>query len=220
MAEMIVIRHGQASFGADNYDRLSDLGHQQSSLAGVALRAAGWVPDRLITGTLVRQKETLSSMGFDTAPEEHAGLNEYDFQDLLRVHNGGTIPDLVHSDRKTHFRALRETILEWQAGGLAGAKESWVEFTERVTAARAFATDKTANPTAERVLVISSGGPIGQLVATALEAPPAQMLALNLQIKNTSMTRFIFSSRLVFLNEFNATPHFMAPETAGMLTYS
>ncbi|TDK45111.1 histidine phosphatase family protein [Antarcticimicrobium luteum] len=219
MAELLVIRHAQASFGAGDaasYDRLSDLGHKQAEVAGRALRETGWVPDRLITGTLTRQKETLRSMGFDAAPQTHPGWNEYDFHDLLDARFGGEMPDLVREDRKTHFRTLRETILEWQAGGLSGARESWSDFTARVEAARAFAT---AEPV-ERVLVISSGGAIGQLVAASLEAPPKQMIALNLQIKNTSITRFVFSGSRFFLHEFNTTPHFAPPGAADLLTYS
>jgi len=88
MPELLVIRHAQASFGVENYDKLSDLGHEQSALAGDALRAQGWIPKRLITGTLTWQKETLAPMGFPDAPEEHAGLNEYDFHNLLSVRFG------------------------------------------------------------------------------------------------------------------------------------
>jgi len=216
MAELLVVRHAQASFGSDNYDQLSELGHRQSELAGAALREAGWEPDRLVTGTLTRQHETLASMGFDAAPETHAGFNEYDFHNLLSVKFNGNVPDVVMGERKTHFRTLRETILEWQDGGLQGANESWLDFETRVAAARAFATDTTAR----RVLVVSSGGPIGQLVASALSAPNVQMMQLNLQVKNTSMTRFIFSPKVFFLHEFNATPHLSDADRAKMMTYS
>lgn len=216
MAELLIVRHGQASFGADDYDNLSEVGHEQSRLAGEALREAGWEPDRLVTGTLRRQKDTLKSMGFDAAPEEHAGLNEYDFHNLLAVKFDGDVPDAVRGERKTHFRTLRETILEWQGGGLHGAKESWRDFETRVENARQFATDTDAR----RVLVVSSGGPIGQLVARALGAPDAQMMELNLQVKNTSMTRFVFSGPRFFLHEFNATPHLAPIDRAQLLTYS
>lgn len=216
MPELMVVRHAQASFGADNYDQLSELGHRQSVLAGETLREMGWVPDRFVTGTLTRQKETLHSMGFEAEPEEHAGWNEYDFHDLLKVKHGGMIPDLVQHDRKTHFRTLRETLREWQGDGLRGAAESWDEFKARIHAARRFSTETEA----QNVLVISSGGAIGQLVAGSLSAPPEQMIALNLQVKNTSMTRFIFSSRAFFLHEFNVTPHFAGAARADMLTYS
>ena len=216
MAEMLVIRHGQASFGQDNYDVLSDLGHRQSEALGKLLADLNWVPDRLVTGTLVRQKDTLSSMGFNQAPEEHTGFNEYDFSDLLSARFQGNVPDLVKGDRKTHFRALRETVFEWQDAAFDGASETYAEFAERVEAARQFATDTKA----KRVLVISSGGVIGQLTATALGAPIRQMMQLNLQVKNTAMTRFMFSGSAFSLHEFNATPHFIQPAGADLLSYS
>ena len=216
MAELIVIRHGQASFGADNYDQLSELGHRQSELVGKALGAAGWVPDRLVTGTLTRQHETLTSMGFSQAPEQHPGWNEYDFHNLLAKRFNDDVPHDVRKDRKTHFRTLRETIHEWQAGGLDGADESWKDFTTRIESARRFSTETGVR----RVLVISSGGVIGQLVAATLGAPAKMMMELNLQVKNTSITKFIFSGDRFFLHEFNATPHFAPAECAGMLTYS
>ena len=216
MAELIVLRHAQASFGADDYDRLSDLGHRQSVLAGQALAEAGWSPERIVTGTLKRHDETLRSMGFTAPPERHAGFNEYDFHDLLSVRFNGQVPEAVRADRKTHFRTLRETLRDWQGGGLAGARESWGDFVARVAAAR----DHATRPGAERVLVISSGGAIGQLVAATLGAAPEQMIALNLQVKNTSLTRFIFSPRAFYLHEFNAVPHLMARDRAQYLSYS
>ena len=219
MAELLVVRHGQASFGAGDagsYDRLSDLGRRQAQVAGDSLREAGWIPDRLICGSLDRQRETLTAMGFGDDIEVHPGWNEYDFHDLLTVRFGGAVPDAVRGDRKTHFRSLRETILQWQGGGLEGAAETYAQFADRVEAARVFSTDTPA----ERVLVVSSGGAIGQLVAASLNAPAEQMMALNLQVKNTSMSRFIFSGRRFFLHEFNSTPHFAAPDRADLLTYS
>ncbi|MEQ6250858.1 histidine phosphatase family protein [Sulfitobacter sp. HNIBRBA3233] len=216
MAELLVIRHGQAAFGQANYDVLSDLGHRQSAAAGAWLREMGWVPDRLVTGTLERQRDTLKAMGFDGTAEEHPGLNEYDFADLLRARFKGDVPDLVKGDRKTHFRTLRETVFEWQKDAFDDAAETWGEFTARVEAARSFATDTDAR----RVLVVSSGGVIGQLVAASLGAPAQQMMQLNLQIKNSAMTRFQFSGSLFSLSEFNATPHFASPERADLMSYS
>ena len=216
MAELLVIRHGQASFGQDNYDVLSDLGHRQSQAVGALLRDLNWTPDRLVTGTLTRQKDTLASMGFDQAPEEHAGFNEYDFGDLLNARFKGQVPDLVKGERKTHFRALRETVFEWQDAAFGGASETYQEFADRVEAARQFATDTKA----KRVLVISSGGVIGQMTSVALGADKRHMMHLNLQVKNTAMTRFMFKDLAFSLHEFNATPHFMHPEGAALLSYS
>lgn len=211
----MVIRHGQASFGADNYDKLSELGHRQSAAVGQTLREMGWVPDRTITGTLTRQVETLASMGFDVG-ETHDGFNEYDFNDLLNARYKGDVPDMVKGDRKTHFRTLRETVFEWQADQIEGPAESWATFTTRVEKARAAA----CAPGAERVLAVSSGGVIGQLVAASLSAPDKMMMTLNLQIKNTSITKFVFTDRAFFLHEFNAAPHMVSGDAAELLTYS
>lgn len=215
MPEIIIIRHGQASFGAENYDELSPLGHQQAELAGQYLAHRGWVPDRCVTGTLERQKDTLTSMGF--APDEsHAGFNEYDFHNLLNARFDGAIPDVVNGERKTHFRTLRETVFEWQAGGLPCASESWQDFTTRTESALTHATRDGA----ERILVVSSGGVIGQIVADTVQGPPKMMMTLNLQVKNTAFNKLIVSGPKRFLHEFNATPHLDTPQTAKMLTYS
>lgn len=220
MAELIVVRHAQASFGsaeAGGYDKLSPQGEVQSAMVGEALKAAGVNPDRLITGSLTRQKETMEIMDFDGEVEEHAGLNEYDFHDLLHVRYDGAVPDNVVKDRRDHFRTLRDTLKEWQEGGLDGAGESWAQYTARVEAARQHAT----RPGAKCVLAVSSGGTIGRLVAQTIQAPDDVMITLNLQIKNTSITRFIFNDKgRFFLHEFNATPHFNDVAAAAHLTYS
>ena len=216
MAELLVIRHGQASFGEANYDVLSDLGHAQARAVGAVLRDLDWVPDRLVTGTLERQRDTLVSMGFTSGAEEHNGFNEYDFADLLAARFKGKMPDLVNGDRRAHFRTLRETVFEWQDDAFEGAAETYGAFANRVEDARRFATDTKA----KRVLVVSSGGVIGQMTAVALGAPKRQMMTLNLQIKNTAMTRFMFSGDAFTLHEFNAAPQFMSQTGAHLLSYS
>jgi len=216
MAELVVIRHAQASFGAEDYDVLSDLGHRQADMAGAYLTRCGWVPDRVVLGSLRRHAQTFAQMGIELDAEIDAGFNEYDFHDLLAVRFGGKIPDLVAGDRRAHFRTLRDTLADWQKGGLAAASESWNDFADRVDRARRHATRDGG----EKVLVISSGGPIGQLVAATLGCPRAAMINLNLQIKNSAISRFIFSKRAFYLHEFNTTPHLDLPENAYLRSYS
>ncbi|MEO0390815.1 MAG: histidine phosphatase family protein [Pseudomonadota bacterium] len=212
MAHLRVIRHGQASFGAANYDVLSDLGHAQSRALGTWLSQTAWAPDRVVTGTMRRHAETLHSAGLNGG-ETHPGFDEYDFNDLLSARYHGTVPALVTGDRRTHFRTLRETVLMWQRDELDGTAEAWRQFQDRVEEARAFACQGKGN-----VLVISSGGVIGQLVARALHAPEPMMMELNLQVKNASMTDFVFSRDRFFLQGFNAAPHLdTAPD---LLSYS
>ncbi|WP_299567125.1 histidine phosphatase family protein [uncultured Sulfitobacter sp.] len=216
MAELVIIRHGQASFGQQNYDVLSDLGRAQARAAGDWLRGMDWIPDRIVTGTLDRQIDTAVEMGFGADGERHAGLNEYDFAALLDARFNGKVPDVVKGDRKEHFRTLRDTVFAWQDGEIDNPYETWDAFADRVEAARAFATDTAAR----RVLVVSSGGVIGQLTAASLGAPARHMMHLNLQIKNAAITRFVFSGPLFSLNEFNTTPHFATPDAIKLMSYS
>jgi broad specificity phosphatase PhoE len=211
MAELLIIRHGQASFGAQNYDQLSALGESQSRAVGAYLRDIGWVPDRLICGSLVRQRQTLEAMGFDGAIETHAGFDEYD---LHGFQTSELTPVDMNQDRKSYFRALKALVLEWQQDAGTGARESWGAFCGRTDAAMAFACATQAR----RVLVVSSGGVIGQLVRAALQAPAPMMMELNLQVKNTSLTRFVFSGSRRMLQQFNAAPHIDADPT--LLTYA
>lgn len=219
MVELVVIRHGQAQFGAagaEGYDQLTDLGARQSQRLGAWLRDMGWRPDRVACGTLNRHFQTLEAMGFSGEIERHGGWNEYDFHDLLAARFGGALPEDVRQDRKTHFRALKETLALWQSDALDGAGESWGAFCDRIEQARLSAT----RPDAERVLVVSSGGAIAQMTSACLGATPAKMIALNLQLRNTSVNRFIVTRTSMFMNEFNAIPHLSNPNDAALISYS
>ena len=58
MATIYLIRHGQASFGAEDYDKLSALGMRQAQVAGEYLRDHGIILDAAYSGELLRQRET------------------------------------------------------------------------------------------------------------------------------------------------------------------
>ncbi|MEO7401074.1 MAG: histidine phosphatase family protein [Polaromonas sp.] len=62
MGTLYLIRHGQASFGADNYDLLSPLGRQQSVRLGEYFRYKGLHFEAALSGTLTRQVQTLEGI--------------------------------------------------------------------------------------------------------------------------------------------------------------
>ncbi len=213
MAELVLVRHGQASFGSENYDQLTDLGFQQASALKTFWDRTGWSPDLIVAGTMQRHAQTLDGMKL-SAHRTLAGFNEYDFHDLLAVRFNGQTPSDVLQDRKTHFRILRETILDWQNGGLVEAHETWNAFQRRAEEALNAVTSSDAR----RVLIVTSGGVIGQTVASVMGAASQKMIDLNLQVKNTSISSFVFSKGRISLSGFNATPHFdLQPE---LLSYS
>lgn len=87
MAEITLVRHGQASFGSENYDQLSELGIQQSIWLGEHLKRLNYSFDRVVMGTMARHRQTaegiLRGLGSSLSIETHSGLNEYNFQGLL-----------------------------------------------------------------------------------------------------------------------------------------
>ncbi|QOL81758.1 histidine phosphatase family protein [Pseudooceanicola spongiae] len=220
MGILYLIRHGQASFGAADYDVLSDIGHEQSQALGAWFAAQGVRPDRTVHGGLRRQRETLEGilrgMGQSAEPEIHPGLSEFDFKALLDARfAGGDAPEGLHDDRKSHFRTLRDTVDLWQRGEIADAPEPWPDFVARVEAARAHLMRDDAT-----VFAVSSGGAIGQMTAAVLGAPPQTQTALQLQTKNCAVTRFVFSPRRCALHGFNDTPFITAANADRLLTYS
>jgi len=220
MAELILVRHGQASFGADDYDKLSELGWRQSRWLGEYFAERGAAFDRVVRGSLRRHTETLQGiaegMGRRLEGVEDARLNEYDSHALLAAHlKGGAMP--ASGDRREHFRILREAMYAWTDGSLAGAPhEPFAVFRGRVLAALA----ALRRAKAKRVLVVSSGGPISTILAEVLGMPLRGVVDLNLQTRNTGVTELQAGASRIHCVSFNNVPHLDRPDRAGALTYS
>jgi broad specificity phosphatase PhoE len=220
MAELVLVRHGQASFGADDYDRLSELGWRQSRWLGEYFAERGASFDRVLRGSLRRHAETLAGiaegMGRPLDGTEDARLDEYDSHALLRAHlKGGSMPQ--SGDRREHFRILREAMYAWADGTLAGhPHEPFADFRGRVLAA----LTELRRGTARRVLVVSSGGPISTVLAEVLGLPLRGVVDLNLQTRNTGITELQAGASRIHCVSFNNVPHLDRPDRAGALTYS
>ncbi len=216
-----LVRHAQASFGAADYDNLSPLGHRQSEALGAAMAAQGIRPDKVFIGAQKRHRQTWEGMamglGCEIEPIVLPGFNEFDFKGLLDARFASEpTPEGVHSDRRTHFRKLRETVLMWQRDEIDHPPERFFDFAARVREAR----HVVGASGAQTPIAVSSGGAIGQSVAEVMGAPADQMIALQLQVKNCAVARFVIASTGTWLHGFNETPHIDAENTAEMLTYS
>jgi broad specificity phosphatase PhoE len=220
MAELVLVRHAQASFGADDYDRLSELGWRQSRWLGEYLRDRGAAFDVVVRGALRRHAETLAGMaeGMGRALEasEDPRLNEYDSHALLSAHlKGRPLPE--GGDRREHFRILREAMYAWTDGTLQGhPHEPFAEFRSRVLGA----LEDLRRASARRVLVVSSGGPIATILAEVLAMPQRGVVDLNLQTRNTGITELQAGASRIHFVSFNNVPHLDRPDRAGSLTYS
>jgi len=224
MAELILVRHGQASFGADDYDKLSELGWRQSRWLGEYFRERGAVFDLHVRGSLRRHAETLAGigegMGRTLAAAEDARLDEYDSHSLLHAHlKGKPLPQ--SGDRREHFRILREAMYAWTDGTLEGKPgghphEPFAEFRGRVLAALA----ELRKTSAKRILVVSSGGPISTILAEVLGMPVRGVVDLNLQTRNTGISELQAGASRIHCVSFNNVPHLDRPDRDGALTYS
>ena len=145
-------------------------------------------------------------------------IRDSDFIGLLDARFAdGKAPVGLHTDRKTHFRLLRETLALWQNDEIANPPESWAAFETRLLHSQ----QTIFGLEGDTILVVSSGGAISKIVANALSVSHAKQVDFQLQIKNASMSTFIHSRRTggFFLNAFNETP-FVSAKMQHLLTYS
>ena len=220
MLEVILVRHGQASFGTANYDVLSDRGHRQARALGEALRRIGVAPAALVCGGQRRHRETLegvaAGLGISDERVEAPGLNEFAFGDLLAAHlqDHALIAELK-KDARAYFRQMKETVLAWQNDEIAGPPERFSAFQSRVSDAFSELCAQREGP----VVAVSSGGPIALTTATVLGAHHREMINLQMQLRNCGIARFIARDGAVQLASFNEAPHIHAENRADMLTY-
>ncbi|MDJ0930691.1 histidine phosphatase family protein [Breoghania sp.] len=207
MSELVLARHGQASFGSDDYDRLSPLGHEQARRLGDELAASGFSPDCIFIGAQRRHRETLEGMAptlkLDPAQATVLeGLNEFDVTGLLNARFPDGLTHEERNDRGLYFRLMREMVIAWQNDEIDGPPELFSAFTERVLSARSTMISKGGT-----VLVVSSGGAISRMLADVMQAPPVQMILLQLQLKNCVVSRLVGRDDIQYLHSFNETPH-------------
>lgn len=223
MGTLYLVRHGQASFGADDYDRLSDLGGRQSVRLGEYFAGKGIHFDGLIAGTLRRHKQTLEGIlqGMDQAGEHLSweGLNEYDAEAVIAtVHPHKLDKPASPEAYRHHFRLLRDGLAQWMAGVVSPrGMPSYSDFVAGVAGAL---DHVRANHYGQNVLVVTSGGPIATAVGHVLGTSAETTIELNLRIRNSSVTEFAFTPKRHMLVSYNALPHLEAPEFAHWVSYA
>jgi broad specificity phosphatase PhoE len=223
MAELFLVRHGQASFGSTNYDQLSPMGWQQSRWLGQWFVQQGLSFDRIVTGTLVRHRETLQGI-LEGAQEnaerpsiQLAGLNEYDSSVMLKARMGVVDEHNMAKDRRHYFRELRSALYDWTQGQLNPPNyQTYQQFRDGVVESVRQACESGA----QRVLVVSSGGPISTFISHVLRTPYEVSVDINLQTRNSSYSQFAFNERSLNLMSFNNVPHLQEAGRESAITYS
>ncbi|WP_426416173.1 histidine phosphatase family protein [Aestuariirhabdus sp. LZHN29] len=225
MSDIFLVRHGQASFGAANYDQLSELGHQQSRWLGHYFEQQGLHFDRIVIGGQARHRQTAESICGELSnpvPFECLdGFSEYDFETIFRLYleqNPEQRPGAGETDRSVFYRLLIKALHAWAENRLRGdLPESWQQFEQRVRHSLDAVRD---TPRGDKVLVVSSGGAITLAASLVLEAPPSTMISLNLQLRNTGVTRLRNSGSRAHLFSFNELYHLDPDDRRHAITYS
>jgi broad specificity phosphatase PhoE len=226
-----LVRHGQAAFGTDHYDRLTDLGVVQARLLGGYFSRRNIRFDAVFTGTLRRQSETAQGifeghpdLRTSPSPETFPGLDEYKPEAIMMALTGTfPAPALAAARRdpvvvREHFRALREALLAWAEDRTRPeGMPVWQVFQD--SAVEALVEARRRFPDGN-VLIVSSGGPIAAVVAATLNAPPATAVELNLRIRNSSLTEFAATPRRHNLISFNGLPHLDTNPDPTLVTYA
>ena len=223
MGTLYLVRHGQASFGADDYDQLSPRGHEQAVRLGAYWRERGLQFDAVLCGTLRRHAQTLQGIqqGLEGTPEPlmMPGLNEYDSHALIHCVHPMPLPRPDTPELyKQHFRLLCDAMAQWMAGTISPAgMPCWDDFSGGV---RAALDHVRRQHTGHNVLLVSSGGPIAAAVGEVLCTPPEVTIALNMRIRNSAVTEFSISPKRLMLQTFNTLPHLDTPEHRGWATHA
>lgn len=223
MPHLYLVRHAQPDF-AGHYDSVTELGLQQAAWLGQHFAARGLQFARTVSGSLARQSDTLETLlqhlPAAPAPRVDPDFNEYDAAAVLGAFHCGDERALRGTgDRRAYFTAVREALHAWSRHeGTSAGLESWRDFGNRVTAA-ATAACAGLDPSAA-VLVVTSGGVIGRLVADALAAGPEAAIQLNLQTRNTGVTEMVRGRAIARLVAFNAVPHLERADRSHAVTHS
>ncbi len=222
MPQLVLVRHGQASFGAADYDVLSELGARQAVATRAALDARGVRPTRVVCGSMRRQLDTAAAWRDYAEIKVDAGWNEYDSADVLGAHGhpGVSLESPDHEaggapDSRAFQAVLDEALIAWiGAGNASAARESWPAFESRVRGALTAAA--SGLDSGQTCLVVSSAGTIAACCVALLGLPAEHLIGFNRVAINAAVTKVAIGSSGVTLVSFNEHGHL---EAESLVTY-
>lgn len=231
MTTLVLVRHGQASFGTHNYDRLSELGIRQSEVLGAHWARLGIRWDAAYSGDMSRQKDTgrlaLAASGDAVATTALPEFNEYDADQVVR----GYLPVIARkhpelsldrralfADRKTFQRFFEKVVACWLAGETPDGPpaEPWAAFRDRCLHGLRTISEPGGR---QSKVVFTSGGVITVALQAALAVDDATAFRLNWRIYNAGLHVFRFGRSGLQLLGFNNVSHLELAGDPALLTY-
>lgn len=224
MPSVLLIRHAQASFGAEDYDVLSEHGHAQVRALVAGLRARGQRVTRVVCGDLRRQRDTAEpcAEAYGVTVQIDPRWNEYTDRDILTHH--AEIPTGLdhHSgdaalDSRQFQVILNDALRGWiTAGADSATDETWPAFCDR--GAGALRDLAAALGSGEVGIAVSSGGLIAALVARAMGLPDEATITLNHVAINAAITKLTVGRAGVSVISLNEHGHLESAQ-GSLVTY-
>lgn len=231
MGSIYLIRHGQASFGADDYDVLSPVGVCQAEVLGEHLEQLGIAFDRCVSGSLRRQQHTATSalqrMSSAPALDIDDAFNEFDADAVIR----SLLPDLLPEEpealhilrngaqnRAEFQRLFAKLIQRWVSGEHDTPElQSWQAYVEQVAGGLQRILEQAHSK--QNIAIFTSGGTITALLRLITGVPAEKAFELNWQIVNTSLSLLKFRGSEVSLASFNSHVHLQLLKAPELITY-
>lgn len=219
MASIYVIRHGQASFGAANYDQLSPLGQRQADVTGEFCKTIGLDFDYAVSGNLSRQRETgervLAHQGkhvqYDIDPRFNEINNDEQIEKLLPViceqnEEIAALKAAGFKSSKDYQKVIDAVFNLWVSPDCPDVGiQPWSEFRDGVQAALGQVMKTAGGGT--NSAVFTSGGTIATIMGLVLGSSADQFYGFYEPVFNCSISRFIFSSKRISMSNFNDVGH-------------
>ncbi|AMP01670.1 histidine phosphatase super family protein [Collimonas arenae] len=235
MSAIYLVRHGQASFGAADYDQLSELGVRQSTLLGQWLAQTGQDMPLLVTGSHRRHQQSSAaclaalSHNCGTSAQQQLqdpGFDEFDHQQvLLRL-----MPQFADravlaaylAEQENPARAFQQVFAKAVARWVGGEhdedySETWPQFKARCNAALARLLECIGS--GQSAWVFTSGGPISAICQRLLAIPDRQIFELNWSLVNTGVTKLLYRPGRVSLSYLNSFAHLENARDATLVSY-
>jgi broad specificity phosphatase PhoE len=214
VANMIyLVRHGQASYGAENYDQLSDVGYEQAAILGRAWADAGFRPAFCVSGSLLRHRQTaegaVTAAGLATDVQLDDDWNEIDTQELMVVAYPEYVPPepgIGPAKEAEYLEMFVKAVRRWTSGQYdAEYTLPFDTFVARMQAALSRVAEQLAPD--EDAVVFTSGGPVSACAGFLLEDPANLWPQFCTMVVNASVTKVVNSPRGLRLLSFNEHAH-------------
>ncbi len=223
MGELVLVRHGQASFFGADYDELSPLGREQASALGRHWASHGVRFDSVYVGPRRRHQHTHDLVAAAFAerglpwpvPQPLAALDEHDGVAVLKhalgrpaaEHAAMAAVDPGEAGRervvREFFRRYREVMRDWANGTLeVPGVEPWTAF--RTRSLQALDAMCVGGGSAA---AFTSGGLVSSAAGWLLGLDAERVIELSAVLRNTALSEVRYSGQRRTLVSFNALPH-------------